>query len=84
MSQLYIFPKDVIQKVEKVKRSARGELEITSLNNIYLNMNYKQASWYEFAFAYGYLTFKEQYEFLLFLIAKATLCSLPHSLYQHL
>jgi len=33
---LYIFPKDVIQKVEKVKRSARGELEITSLNNIYL------------------------------------------------
>jgi glucose-1-phosphate thymidylyltransferase len=33
---LYIFPKDVIQKVEKVKRSARGELEITSLNNVYL------------------------------------------------
>jgi len=33
---LYIFPKDVTQKVEKVKRSARGELEITSLNNIYL------------------------------------------------
>jgi glucose-1-phosphate thymidylyltransferase len=33
---LYIFPKDVIHKVKKVKRSARGELEITSLNNIYL------------------------------------------------
>lgn len=33
---LYIFPKDVIQKAEKVRRSARGELEITSLNNIYL------------------------------------------------
>jgi glucose-1-phosphate thymidylyltransferase len=33
---LYIFPKDVTQKVEKVKRSARGELEITSLNNVYL------------------------------------------------
>ena len=33
---LYIFPKDVIQKVERVRRSARGELEITSINNIYL------------------------------------------------
>jgi glucose-1-phosphate thymidylyltransferase len=33
---LYIFPKDVIEKVNKVKRSARGELEITSLNKIYL------------------------------------------------
>lgn len=33
---LYIFPKDVTQKVKKVKRSARGELEITSLNNLYL------------------------------------------------
>ena len=33
---LYVFPKDVIQKVKKVKRSAREELEITSLNNIYL------------------------------------------------
>ena len=31
-----MYPKDVTQKVEKVKRSARGELEITSLNNIYL------------------------------------------------
>jgi glucose-1-phosphate thymidylyltransferase len=33
---LYIFPKDVVQIVDKVKRSVRGELEITSLNNIYL------------------------------------------------
>ena len=51
---LYIFPKDVIQKVEKVKRSARGELEITSLNNIYLKekrLNYsilgKGITWFD-------------------------------------
>ena len=33
---LYIYPKDVIRKVKELKRSKRGELEITSLNKIYL------------------------------------------------
>jgi len=33
---LYIFPRDVLKKVDKIKRSRRGELEITSLNKIYL------------------------------------------------
>jgi glucose-1-phosphate thymidylyltransferase len=37
---LYIFPKDVLKKVDKIKRSRRGELEITSLNKIYLKVTY--------------------------------------------
>jgi glucose-1-phosphate thymidylyltransferase len=34
---LYFYPNDVIKKVTEITPSARGELEITSLNQIYLN-----------------------------------------------
>ncbi|EAI4070937.1 glucose-1-phosphate thymidylyltransferase RfbA [Campylobacter jejuni] len=34
---LYFYPNDVISKVRLVKPSSRGELEITTLNEIYLN-----------------------------------------------
>lgn len=34
---LYFYPNDVVKKALEVKPSPRGELEITTLNNIYLN-----------------------------------------------
>lgn len=34
---LYFYPADVVQKAKKLEPSARGELEITDLNNLYLN-----------------------------------------------
>lgn len=36
---LYFYPNDVIQKAENTKPSARGEIEITSVNNDYMDEN---------------------------------------------
>ena len=36
---LYFYPNDVIQKAENTKPSARGEIEITSINNDYIAEN---------------------------------------------
>lgn len=40
---LYFYPADVSQKAEQVKPSARGELEITTLNDMYIQEERLQA-----------------------------------------
>lgn len=37
------------------------------INHFYLTMDNNQKAWFEFAFAFGYITVKEQYDFLLFI-----------------
>jgi len=42
---LYFYPNDVIEKAKSISKSKRGELEITSLNQLYLNegrLNFKE------------------------------------------
>ena len=36
---LYFYPNNVTKYIDKIKKSARGELEITSLNEYYMNKN---------------------------------------------
>ena len=44
---LYVYDNSVVQKAEALKPSARGELEITDLNNIFLKENNLDVSIYE-------------------------------------
>lgn len=51
---LYFYPSDVVEKARKVKPSARGELEITTLNKMYLdegrllvNVMNRGAAWFD-------------------------------------
>ena len=39
MTGIYFYPNDVIQKAASIKPSARGELEITTVNQLYLDEN---------------------------------------------
>ena len=54
---LYFYPKGVVSMAKKVQPSARGEYEITDLNNLYLQLGILRCSSLEGAFWYDAGTF---------------------------
>ena len=44
---LYIFDKDLFTHIDTLEPSARGEYEVTDLNNIYINKGQARANFYD-------------------------------------